>query len=119
MDINELNNDTKSKIDLTEYQEIPVIKITGSLDQNLALEFNEVFKTFLTTSSKRLVILDFTDTNYINSTGIAALFQAYTDITNDGGKLMFANLSQHIGKVMEIVGLTEIIETYDVFQINN
>ncbi len=63
------------------------------------------------TDSQR-VILDFADTRYINSSGIAILIQLINRAQDDGRTIEFATLSDHLRKIMDVVGLTEFVHIF-------
>ncbi len=53
----------------------------------------------------RLVLLDFTKVDYINSSGIALVIQLLIDASNSGQKVSAFGLSAHFTKVFTMVGI--------------
>ena len=57
--------------------------------------------------STKLVLLDFTKVDYINSSGIALVIQLLIEASNAGQKVYAFGLSAHFTKVFTMVGITK------------
>jgi anti-sigma B factor antagonist len=55
----------------------------------------------------KLVLLDFTKVDYINSSGIALVIQMLIEASNSGQKVFAFGLSPHFTKVFTMVGITK------------
>jgi anti-sigma B factor antagonist len=55
----------------------------------------------------KLVVLDFTRVEYINSSGIALVIQMLIEAANSGQKVSAFGLSPHFTKVFTMVGITK------------
>jgi anti-anti-sigma factor len=55
----------------------------------------------------KLVVLDFTKVDYINSSGIALVIQMLIEASNSGQKVSAFGLSPHFTKVFTMVGITK------------
>ena len=55
----------------------------------------------------KLILLDFTGVDYINSSGIALVIQLLIEATNAGQKVCAFGLSAHFNKVFTMVGITK------------
>jgi anti-anti-sigma factor len=55
----------------------------------------------------RLVLLDFTKVDYINSSGIALVIQMLIEASNSNQKVYAFGLSPHFAKVFTMVGITK------------
>jgi anti-anti-sigma factor len=55
----------------------------------------------------KLVLLDFTKVDYINSSGIALVIQMLIEAANSGQKVFAFGLSPHFTKVFTMVGITK------------
>jgi anti-anti-sigma factor len=58
-------------------------------------------------STTKLVLLDFTKVDYINSSGIALVIQLLMEANNSGQKVYAFGLSPHFNKVFTMVGITK------------
>ncbi|MGH9519922.1 MAG: STAS domain-containing protein, partial [Terriglobales bacterium] len=57
--------------------------------------------------STKLVLLDFTRVEYINSSGIALVIQMLIEAANSGQNVSAFGLSPHFTKVFTMVGITK------------
>ena len=55
----------------------------------------------------KLILLDFTKVDYINSSGIALVIQLLIEAANSGQKVYAFGLSAHFTKVFTMVGITK------------
>ena len=55
----------------------------------------------------KVVMLDFTKVEYINSSGIALVIQLLMEAANSGQKVLAFGLSPHFVKVFTMVGITK------------
>jgi anti-sigma B factor antagonist len=91
--------------------EIPVISIKGDVDLETSPELRQFLKPKVGDKCKRL-LLDFSDVNYIDSSGLATLIEYFQEVQGFGGKLALASLSSRVRNVFEIVRLQEIFSLY-------
>jgi anti-anti-sigma factor len=61
----------------------------------------------LAKATNKLVLLDFTKVDYINSSGIALVIQMLIEASNSGQKVYAFGLSPHFTKVFTMVGITK------------
>jgi len=57
--------------------------------------------------SSKLILLDFTKVDYINSSGIALVIQILIEAANSAQKISAFGLSPHFNKVFTMVGITK------------
>jgi anti-anti-sigma factor len=57
--------------------------------------------------SNKLILLDFSKVDYINSSGIALVIQMMIEASNSGQKVFAFGLSAHFTKVFTMVGITK------------
>ncbi len=60
----------------------------------------------------KLVLLDFTKVDYINSSGIALVIQMLIEASISGQKVFAFGLSQHFTKVFTMVGITKYSQIF-------
>ena len=58
-------------------------------------------------ATNKLILLDFTGVDYINSSGIALVIQVLIEAANAGQKVYAFGLSPHFTKVFTMVGITK------------
>jgi anti-sigma B factor antagonist len=59
------------------------------------------------------VVIDLTSTDWMNSSGLAILLHHYKKYRDRDGRLVLANLTDKIEKVLVISRLTSVFETFD------
>jgi anti-sigma B factor antagonist len=59
------------------------------------------------------IILNLSDVNYIDSSGIGELVSTYTTVTNNGGQLKLLNLTK---KIQELLAITKLLTVFQVFE---
>lgn len=62
--------------------------------------------------SNKLILLDFTKVDYINSSGIALVIQLLIEAANAGQKVAAFGLSAHFNKVFTMVGITKYAQLF-------
>lgn len=106
------SDDFKVQVDLETGGGVPIMHIIGEItsesDEPIMNSFQQIPE-----SSRSRIILNFTETTYINSAGIAILINLITKASESSGKIEFAGLNPHFRKVMDIVGLTEFVIIHD------
>ena len=58
-------------------------------------------------ATAKIILLDFTKVDYINSSGIALVIQMLIEAANSGQKVFAFGLSPHFTKVFTMVGITK------------
>jgi anti-sigma B factor antagonist len=89
--------------------ETVVIHIGDTLDFRNADEFKATFQEYVG-DGVRQFILDFSDTEVLDSTGLGSIFSLYREISADEGKVAFANVSEPVQVVVQLT------RTYKVFR---
>jgi anti-anti-sigma factor len=107
--------DFKIKIDYEDGGVLPVLHIAGEITSEADDEILNSYNSIPEPKRGR-VILNFSDTSYINSAGIATLISLITKASENSGKIEFAGLNAHFRKVMDIVGLTDFVIIHDTLE---
>ncbi len=90
----------------------PVLHIKGEFTQDMEKDLEQHYLA-IPAGKRGKVVLDFSETQYINSSGIAILIALITRATDEAASLEFAGLSAHFKKVMEIVGLDDFVTMHE------
>ena len=83
--------------------------ITSDADQYLFAAYNEIMKK----TKAETIVFNFENAHYINSSGISAFIKLLHQHNDINGKFIFTGLSDHLKKVIDIVGLTDYINICD------
>jgi anti-sigma B factor antagonist len=104
-----VQSETKSRVDqLTSPagHAVSVLRYEGDI---ASTSKEAVLGTYqaLPKETAKLVLLDFTKVDYINSSGIALVIQMLIEASNAGQKVFAFGLSPHFTKVFTMVGITK------------
>lgn len=104
-----MQTETKTKVDqLTSPAGHPVavLRYEGDI---ASTSKDAVLGTYqaLPKASNKIILLDFTKVDYINSSGIALVIQMLIEAANSGQKVYCYGLSPHFTKVFTMVGITK------------
>ena len=104
-----MQSETKSRVDQLKTPEgfpVTVLRFEGDIASTSKEAVLGAYQA-LPKGTTRLVLLDFTGVEYINSSGIALIIQLLIEATNAGQKVYAFGLSPHFTKVFTMVGITK------------
>ena len=97
------------KLDYSELDNgIRLIKLNGSLDMNGTYSIEVQFVRYCAGENIR-VLVDLAKVNFISSIGIPLLVNTAKSIVSRGGKVILLNPQDNVLKVLEMVGVPEMI----------
>lgn len=102
-------------VDVEKRGDVVVLKVSGRLEINQALELEEIINTNINSGSK-LFVFDLGDVHYLSSSGIRVFIATLRQLKDLKGRMILANLSANVIKTLKIVeldGLFEIIGSVD------
>ncbi len=94
----------------------PVIFLDGDITSEADQLLEEAYSEIRNQVKERIYIFDFTNANYINSSGISSFIKIIHMHKEENGDFIFTGLSEHLKKVMDIVGLTDYVKIYDTIE---
>lgn len=89
-----------------------IIRIGDTLDFRNADAFKQIVKAPID-AGKRQFILDFSDTDVLDSSGLGAIFSLYRRVTAHDGAVVFANASEPVRVVVDLTRTYKIFPQYD------
>lgn len=93
-----------------------LIKFQGQLDESNVDEKAKLIYALIEQHPQNLyLLLDFTDLEYMNSKSIGYLTDWYGKVTEGGGRMVVAKAKSNILDVLQVVGLTQLINAYTTF----
>jgi anti-sigma B factor antagonist len=104
-----VQTETKSRIDqLTSPagHDVSVLRFEGDIASTSKDAVLGAYQS-LPKETTKIVLLDFTKVDYINSSGIALVIQLLIEASNAGQKVYAFGLSAHFTKVFTMVGITK------------
>lgn len=97
------------KLDYSELDNgIRLIKLNGSLDMTGTYSIEVQFVRHCAGDNVRL-LLDLSKVSYMSSIGIPFLVNTTKSIVNRGGKVVFLNPQDNVLKVLDLVGVPDMI----------
>lgn len=103
-----MQNETKSyadKLTTPAGQAVAVLRFEGDIASTSHEAVLGLYQS-LPAADTKLILLDFTRVDYINSSGIALVIQLLIAAANAGQKVAACGLSAHFTKVFTMVGIT-------------
>ena len=109
-----MQSETKSRVDqLTTPagHAVAVLRFEGDIASTSKDAVLGTYQSLPKTTTK-LILLDFTKVDYINSSGIALVIQLLIESSNAGQKVYAFGLSAHFSKVFTMVGITKYAQLF-------
>ena len=90
------------------------VRITGQLDEsNVDEKIQIIYKIFETNPKGVNIIFDLEALDYMNSKSVGYLTDLYGKVTEGGGTVAIAKPKPNITDILQVVGLTQLIKTFD------
>ena len=84
--------------------------ISGEIDHHTAKEIRESIDEKIEVSMPKLLILDFSRVNFMDSSGVGLIMGRYKLMQHFGGSVKVINTSETINKVLILSGVLRLIE---------
>lgn len=93
---------------------VKLFTVSGQLDEtNVDNKAKDIYKVFNEVPGKLSLIFDFAGLDYMNSKSIGYLTDWYGKVTEKGGKIVIARAKPNIKDILQVVGLTQLINVFD------
>ncbi len=89
-----------------------ILSIGPELDHHEAHKIRQITDEQLRRSRARNIILDFSNTDFMDSAGIGMIIGRYKEANLRGGKVCVINAGHSIQKLIEISGLYKLVYEY-------
>jgi anti-anti-sigma factor len=94
-----------------------IVHIAGQLDEsNVDEKIKEIYKSVEEVPKGLKLIYDLEKLEYMNSKSIGYLTDLYGKITEGGGKVAIAKAKPNITDILQVVGLTQLIQSFDTVE---
>ena len=93
-------------------ENIWLVTVSGRLDQRLTPALEAELSHLLQADKTRL-ILDLSETSYINSGGLRCLVTAWRKAKQQGGNVLLSRLQARVREVFGMVGFDKVFQIYD------
>jgi len=89
-----------------------IVKISGDLDLVLAKEFRETVDKILMDKPLRNLILDLSEVDFIDSSGLGAILGRYKMIQQRKGKMSIWGAKPSVYRILDLSGILKIIPVF-------
>jgi stage II sporulation protein AA (anti-sigma F factor antagonist) len=94
-----------------------VVHVTGQLDEtNVDEEAKQIYTLLESVPQGLRLIFDFSGLEYMNSKSIGYLTDWYSKVSGSGGMVVIAGARDNIIDILQVVGLTQLINTYSTLE---
>lgn len=98
-------------LSLSKINDVRVVEVIGRLDGDTAPEMGRLLDQVLDEGCSKLV-LDLGSVEYMSSPGLREIVRIFKRAQLDGGDLRIANPSDRVLSVLELAGLTTLLQIY-------
>ena len=88
--------------------EVLTIYLQGEIDHHSARSIREEIDKAIDFYMPSLLILDFTEITFMDSSGIGLVMGRFKNLQKNGAKLHLVNLSDNIYKIMKLAGIERL-----------
>jgi anti-sigma B factor antagonist len=88
------------------------VVLSGDVDGAAAEVLSAAYEDAVSSGAAAVVLLDFAEVGYINSTGIALIVSVLARARSQGRKVIACGLSPHYREIFDITRLSDFIELY-------
>lgn len=82
--------------------------LSGEIDHHVVKPVREEIDCFVEGAMPKLLLLDFTEVTFMDSSGIGLVMGRYKLMKSIGGEVKVTNPTPHIKKVMKLAGLDRL-----------
>ena len=88
--------------------EVLTVYLQGEIDHHSARSMREEIDKAIDFNMPSLLILDFTEITFMDSSGIGLVMGRFKNLQKNGAKLHLVNLSDNIYKIMKLAGIERL-----------
>lgn len=93
---------------ITSTGEVLTVYLQGEIDHHFAKGIREEIDKAIQFNMPSLLILDFGDVTFMDSSGIGLVMGRYKNLQKNGAKLSLLNLPENIYKIMKLAGIDRL-----------
>ncbi len=97
-------------LDYKKKDKLLFVEMTEEIDHHIAEKVRRKVDNEITRYMPRKTILDFTRVSFMDSAGIGMIIGRYKMMKLIGGSLELSNVNENIKKILEMSGISKIIE---------
>ncbi len=101
--------------DITKVGDVTVIKLSGRVDVQSALELEKEMNNILSSGSNKIVF-DMNDVQHLSSSGIRVLISTLRRTMSSNGWVRLARVNQSVKKILKLVELESLFTYYETVE---
>lgn len=101
------------KVTFQTRDRIMVAHMFGEIDHHSAEYFKQKLDDEIIARMPKSLVLDFSEVNFMDSSGIGVLMGRYKNLQKIGGTMCITNMAEHINRIFDMSGLSRIITKYE------
>jgi len=90
-----------------------VVELMEDLDHHSAMKIRERSDAIIARENIRHIVFDFTNSNFMDSSGIGVIMGRYKQVIFTGGKLAVTGITPPVDRIFKVSGLYKIIKKYE------
>lgn len=90
-----------------------MVRMAGELDHCCAQSVRRELDALIADPSIRLLVLDFTALQFMDSSGIGVILGRYRQMRERGGKIAVIHMNPHVARIFHMSGMGRVILNFD------
>ena len=90
-----------------------IVNVSKELDHHNAEIIRDEIDKLIIKNNIKCVIFDFSNTEFMDSSGIGVIMGRYKNIKNMGGNVVVTNVNTRMDRIFKLSGLYRIIKSYE------
>ena len=93
-------------------EQVKVIKLSGNLNATTSQVFRQNITDILESSAKIIVLVDFQDVTFMDSSGLGALVLAFKTLRAADSKLVLCSINEQVRILFELTNMDKVFEIF-------
>ncbi|WP_035270450.1 STAS domain-containing protein [Desulfitibacter alkalitolerans] len=93
-----------------------LVNVAGELDLKVADKLRTKLDELISENPGKELVLDFSNVNFIDSSGLGVLLGRYKKMLTSGTKIYIKNVQPQVKRVLELSGITRLINVTDQYR---
>lgn len=90
-----------------------IVRLAGELDHYCAQSVRRELDRLIADPGVRLLVLDFTHLQFMDSSGIGVILGRYRQLRDRGGQVGVIHMNTHIARIFRMSGMDRVIHQLD------
>lgn len=100
------------KVDLVKKGTVLKVQMHGEIDHHAAAEIRTKVDAYITGSNVKYLVMDFSQVDFMDSSGIGMVMGRYQNMKRLGGQLCIVGVQNSVKRILDMSGMTGVIPLY-------